>query len=257
MGLVANIRYGKKVFDVKRLATLLEEGRMKRARISEDRQKTSFAPSSLGYQYHTCARKWVLAFKGGFFEEHADAIGVTLMDSGTNAHERIQEDFEAMGILQEKELELKTLDPPTRGFVDAIVAFDGETVVVEIKTTNEANFLTRKTSNTPTPYHRYQILVYMDGLGIDKGAILYENRNSGELLIIPIEMDDKNKEILEEAKSWMREVYSAYENKQLPTRAGRNKGGGICKGCPLANECWDNNGDGTIKISNMKVYKDA
>jgi CRISPR/Cas system-associated exonuclease Cas4 (RecB family) len=254
MGFIANIRYGKKVLDVKKLANLVEASYLELGRKPGHVQKTSFAPSSIGYQHHKCARKWVLAFRGAQFDEVTNAQSISVMEAGTDSHERIQEAFRRAGILQEKELELITTNPPTRGFVDAVIDFDGEPVVVEVKTTNNSNFTYRKGTNTPTPYHRYQILIYMHGLNIKKGALFYENRDSGEILIIPIELDSKNKEILDEALEWMREVYKAYENDKLPTRAGKNSDSVICRQCPVNNVCWNQESDGDIKIKTMKVH---
>lgn len=257
MGLIANIRYGRKIFDVKKLARLVEAAYQEKARPSGHVQKRSFAPSSIGYKHHTCARKWVLAFRGGFFEENQTAAAIAIMDDGTTAHERIQGIFENAGILKEKELDLTTEDPPVHGFVDAIINLDDEDIVVEIKTTNNSNFVYRRNTNTPTPYHRYQLLLYMDALKINKGAFFYENRDSKEILIIPVEMNEKNREIIDQAKDWMREVYAAYKDDKLPTRAGKNNNSVICRECPLNTVCWETTPDGDIEIKSMPVYKDA
>lgn len=257
MGLISNIRYGRKIFDVKKLANLVEDAYMEKAKKSGHTQKVSFAPSALGYQHGTCPRHWVYAFRGAHYDYNTSPESVAVMDAGTSSHERIQDAFERAGVLVEKERELITDDPPTRGFVDAIIELDGEKIVVEIKTTNDNNFTFRKNSNTPTPYHRYQLLTYMKALGINKGAFFYENRNTGEILIVPIEMDEKNEGIIDEAWDWMREVHQTYKDGRLPMREGKNSNSVICRQCPLNKVCWDDENAGDIDIRRMEVYKDG
>ena len=39
---------------------------------------------------------------------------------------------------------------------------------------------------------------------IDEGFFLYENKNTQEVLVIPVMMTDKNKQIIEELFLWLR-----------------------------------------------------
>jgi CRISPR/Cas system-associated exonuclease Cas4 (RecB family) len=242
-------------FDISKLESALRDGYMTKARKPVVTKKTTFSPSSLGYESGTCARRWVLAFRGeDIFEDSVDAVGIANMQSGTDAHTRIQKALADSGILKKEEVEVKSVNPPIRGFVDVIVDIDGEEVVGEVKTTRQEAFMYREQSMKGAPYHMYQILIYMWILDKKNGFLLYENRNDNTALVIPVAMNDVNKAKLNTALDWMRRVYSAYEDGELPTRpwTRRNK---ICKACPLFTACWDKYGEGNVVIPPMEVEK--
>lgn len=255
--IVKGFGYRKKSapFDVTKLERAIEAGYMTKARKPQITKKTTFSPSSLGYESGTCARRWVLAFRGeDVFVDSVDATGVANMQSGTDAHARIQKALEDSGILVEDEIEVKSSNPPIRGFVDAMVLIDDEEIVGEIKTTRQEAFMYREQSMKGAPYHMYQILIYMWILEKKKGFLFYENRNDNTYLVIPVEMTDENKAKLDKALDWMRRVYKAYEEDELPTRpwTRRNK---ICRNCPLFDACWNKYGEGEVVIPPMEVEK--
>ena len=78
----------------------------------EFKTKKSFSPSSLVYGNGACPRYWFLAFNGAEFYDDADPYAVANMNSGTQAHERIQKAIEDAGIMVEKEKKIITQDPP-------------------------------------------------------------------------------------------------------------------------------------------------
>lgn len=226
-------------FDVDKLTDAIRAGYEANARPDALLEKTTFSPSALGYESGTCARRWVLAFGGKHIAVNtADASGFAVMQSGTDAHARIQKAMTDAGIMVEQEKEVRLEDPPVRGFVDCIVEIDGEELVGEIKTTRQEAWMWRESSMKGANYHMYQILLYMHILEKKKGFLLYENRNDNSLLVIPVAMDEKNTEVLGEALDWMRKVKKASDEKQLPQRpwTKRNK---ICRNCPLFDECWN------------------
>lgn len=239
-------------FDVRGIEKMLEEEYLKRVRENKDTTKKSFSPSTVGYGHGNCPRYWNIAFNGAYFVETTDALGVANMANGSQAHERIQSLFESSGTLVNKETEITLKDPPVRGFIDVMIRWQGEVIVGEIKTTREEVFMFRKASMKPAPYHLLQILIYMKATGKNKGFLLYENKNTQEFLVIPVQMDEKNKEILDYAINWMREVYSAYENNTMPKQPfqKRNK---ICKECPVFETCWNSELGWDIEIPKLEV----
>ena len=228
-------------FKVEELGDKLEQAYLQLGYKNTGNAKISFAPSSLGYGSGKCARNWFYKFTGGVDQkDDIDALQISNMQNGTETHERIQKVFDLAGILVEAEREINTLKsddlPPIRGFVDLIVDWDGE-AVGEIKTTKQEAFTQRKADNAPLDYHLIQLLIYMYVLKIDRGFILYENKNTGEWLIFPVMMTPENRLIITEALQWMRTTFQAHQNGQLPIRPF-NRGSKECLYCPFKKYCW-------------------
>ena len=217
----------------------------------EFKKKTSCAPSTIGYGHGTCARYWWIAFNGAEFTDNIPAANIASMRSGTAAHERIEKLVETTGLLKQNEREIKNIDPPVRGFADLILEVDGEEIIGEIKTIKDQYFIQRKSEGHPSPSHLLQLLIYMKIEGADEGFVLYENKNDNELLAIPIEMTDKNKEYIEYVFSWMQEVYQLYKD-NIPPKRGYTKSTWTCKGCPVFDACEERE-EGQVKIPNLKV----
>lgn len=217
----------------------------------EFKQKKSFAPSTIGYGHGTCARYWWIAFNGAEFTENIPAANIASMRSGTDAHERIQKLIEGTGLLKQSEREIKNDSPPVRGFADLILEVNDEEIIGEIKTIKDQYFIQRKTEGQPSSSHLLQLLVYMKIEGAQEGFVLYENKNDNELLCIPIEMSEKNKEYIEYVFDWMQQVYKTYKE-DIPPKRGYTKSTWTCKGCPVLDACNERD-PGTLKIANLKV----
>lgn len=247
-------------FKVTEFADLLNEAYLKGRREPSDRAKTSFAPSGVGYGSGTCPRQWFYAFTGGVIrEEDADAVGIANMAYGTEAHERIQKVFEDSGILVEAERYLDTTDsdefPPIRGYVDLIVDWQGEHVVGEIKTTSQESYVSKKAKSQGAGYHLLQVLIYMKLLGLEKGFLLYENKNSQNLLVVPVMWNVANKKLIDDTFEWMNQVRKAWENGEKPQRVFKSERSVGCKSCPFKTHCWSDEDEGTIKIKTLGVPK--
>lgn len=234
-----NLLFRKQPFDSSKLSKLIEDGYLTMVRPDDHYQKVSFSPSKLGYGSGNCPRYWYIAFSGAEFKETTDALGVANMSNGTLAHERIQEVFEKSGILLEKEIEVQMSDPPIRGFVDLKVNLDDQVLVGEIKTTRQEAFAIRQSSMKPSPNHLLQLLIYMRALSLDLGFLMYENKNTNEFVIIPVEMSKTNSNFLDNALEWMRRVHAAYKEDTIPARVFTKKSLS-CKQCPVFETCWSN-----------------
>jgi CRISPR/Cas system-associated exonuclease Cas4 (RecB family) len=245
----------KKVgFDSAKLADILDASYTVKSNKTEFLTKTSFAPSTLFYGHGECPRYWFLAFSGAEFVKEYEPYSVDNMQSGTDAHRRMQANFDSSHLNIENERELKNEDPPIRGYVDAIVKnFYGHNIVVEIKTTRAEAFAYLVAKNEGREYQLMQLLLYMYLLDEPYGALLYENKNDHKKLLIPVEMTEKNKRAVERVLTWMREVYANYQTNQLPIRPYR-KNSKICGGCPIKEDCFSRE-DGIIKIDTMS-YKE-
>lgn len=253
-------------FDVQKLADLLEAAYMQGNRAPSDRAKKSFSPSNIGYGSGKCPRRWHYDFHGGVFrEENNDAVGIANMAYGTEAHERIQGLFETSGILVEAERKVDTIGnedglPPILGFVDLVINWQGEQAVGEIKTTSQESYVSKKAKSTGAGYHLLQVLIYMKVLGLNKGFLLYENKNTQNLLIVPVTWNVLNTKLVDDAFAWMNKVYNNWKTEVdsedeislLPKRPARSENSVLCKSCPFKTHCW-NDEDGTVKLPTLEV----
>lgn len=215
--------------------------------------KKTFSPSTVGYGYGKCPRYWNLAFSGVEFKNSFNAQGMAAMNAGTQAHDRIQAAMGKVeyGKLVELEREVKVVDPPIRGFADAIIEIDGEEIVGEIKTVKSEGFDIRKDTSTGADSHVVQLLIYMKAMDMNEGFFLYENKNSHELACIPIVMSDENRKYADYIFDWMREVYKAWEEKKNIKRPFTEKSSN-CTYCPIKAACWEKP-DGRTKIEPLEV----
>lgn len=227
-------------------------------------KKKTFAPSTIAYQHGQCPRYWFLAFDGNIFDDYTDAYGVANMSSGTMGHERIQNAMLKSGVAveyindkNEKTTEFKVIsnDPPIFGYGDVMFNWEGEEIVGEIKTMMSEAFEYRKKTNKPKGAHLIQLLIYMKILGKAKGALVYENKNNHEIMIIPVEVNDNYRQWIDYAFEWMREVRKAWEGQTLPTKNYRGNSK-ICKTCPVKAACAEA-GDGTIKIASLEELSET
>lgn len=255
MSIVKNLKF-KKVegFDPHKFAQMLEDAYISTARDGKNTKKSTFSPSTVGYGHGNCPRYWFIAFNGADFDETKDPGAIANMLNGTYAHDRIQKMMEKTGTVKHLEKEIKYDDPPIRGFVDAVIEWEGKDIVGEIKTAKSETFDVKAASNKPSGNHRIQILMYMKVLEIDEGFVMYENKNTQEICVIPISMNENNKKFIEEVFEWMRGVYAAYEANTLPTRTN-TKSSYQCKGCPVRAKCWKELGDGDTEMEALVVPK--
>lgn len=224
-------------FEVNKFSELLEKA-MKRE--DAEQQKKSFAPSGLGYS-GACPRYWYYAFNGATFTYDTDPKAIANMNAGSAAGERLAKLLEDAGLLVEAEQEVNTIEsdefPPIRGFIDAVVMWQGEEMVAEVKTTRSSTWNSRAIKNEVPSYQMIQLLIYMYVTGHDKGFFITENKDTHELFILPVKMTDEKKALVERVFEWMRLVKDNADNGELPTRPF-NKSSFQCKGCAVKETCW-------------------
>jgi CRISPR/Cas system-associated exonuclease Cas4 (RecB family) len=173
------------------------------------------------------------------------------MTSGTKSHERIQEAMgNVPGFLVDSEFKVTSNDPPIFGFGDVMLNWEGSELLGEIKTMPHDAFEYRKISGKPKLGHLVQLLIYMKIMNKSKSVLIYENKNTHELLIIPVELNEYMYQWVENAFEWMRTVRKAWEDKTLPTKNYRVNSK-ICKTCPIREAC-DNAGTGVLKINSLE-----
>jgi CRISPR/Cas system-associated exonuclease Cas4 (RecB family) len=224
------------------------------------RAKKSFSPSNVGYGSGTCPRRWYYDFTGGIMRvEDGDSTGVANMAYGTEAHTRLQKVFEDAGILVEAERKVVSDDPPIFGYADLIINWQGEQAVGEIKTTSQESFVSKKAKNQPAGYHLLQVLLYMKVLELNKGFIIYENKNTQSLLILPVTWNVANTKLVDDTFEWMRNTYAnwsdeAEDGSNLPKRPFKSDKSIACKSCAFKKHCWEDE-EGVVDLPVLEIPK--
>jgi len=235
-------------FETEKLAALLEEASAKGGREDKFTTKKSFSPSSFyTHGNGVCPRYWYYAFHGADFVYENTARQRANMDSGTAAGERIAQLFKDAGLLNKAEFKVEHQDPPIFGFGDLAVTWQGEQMVGEVKTTTAEGWMQRQSSMKAPGYQLIQLLIYMKVLKKEKGFFVIENKNTHELLIIPVKMTKANEELVERVFEWMRTVKKASDDDLLPNRPF-TKSSWNCQSCPVRKTCWP-------ELENGKGYR--
>jgi len=253
--LITNLKFKKfnGNFDPNAFAKIVQECYESGRNLDRWQKKNTFSPSTIGYGHGMCPRYWFIAFNGAEFQDNFDAIAIANMENGKQAHDRIQKALQNSNVLKEIEREILCSDPPVRGFADMIIDWNNKEVIGELKTVKDEIFSARQASMAPTTSHLIQLLLYMWVEKIDEGFVMYENKNNNEILIMPIAMNERNKELIEKVIAWMREVYGNWQKEFLPERPF-TKSSYTCKNCPIRKECWSGE-QGDIKIEKLELPK--
>jgi CRISPR/Cas system-associated exonuclease Cas4 (RecB family) len=253
--IVKNLKFKKSSgkFDPEVFAKMLDDAYLSTKREDAITTKTSFSPSSLGYGHGNCPRYWYLAFSGVMFINDNDSIAIANMAQGTQAHERLQNLIKTMPNFVSEEQEIKNDYPPIRGFIDLVMEWDGEKVIGEIKTAKQEVWDTRQAEMKSSANHMLQLLTYMKLTDAKEGFFLYENKNTQEIVVIPVIMNDRNKKIIDDTFTWMCEVWDNFKEGDLPMRSF-TKSTSSCKYCPAKEACWSMP-TGTVQIEKFEVPK--
>jgi CRISPR/Cas system-associated exonuclease Cas4 (RecB family) len=215
--------------------------------------KKTFSPSTVGYGHGTCPRYWHLAFSGVEFDDAPDATGAGNMNNGTYVHDRIQANLtKALAELVDIEREINFLEPPIRGFVDAIVKFNGVEAAGEIKSAKQEIFDGIVNTGKPLSSHLVQLLIYMRVLNLDNGFFYYENKNTQQFIILPVQMSKSLSEYTDEIFDWMKEVRRTFDAKDYAKPITAKRKAKQCTYCPLVAACIAK-ADGTSDLKPLAV----
>ena len=137
-----------------------------------------FQVSSVG---NSCDRLLYLHYHGLLLPEKITARQKRIFDHGTITQDRYEAYFKKMGYYEDKEVEANINDPPLHGRADFVLVINDKKYIIELKTINDDGF--RKLEKSAKPDHEVQIQVYLNVLDIERGGILYENKNTQEVNI--------------------------------------------------------------------------
>lgn len=189
-----------------------------------------------------CARFWVYSFRGAFFPADFNGRVQRIFDNGHAVHDRIYKYLDNMGVLEQTEHPIfieveseKGVKFPIHGFVDAIIEWKGRSIV-EVKSISEVGFMHRKLRRAPKDEHIKQVKIYLHIMDLDIGYVIYENKNTQELLVLTVEKDD---EYIRKLFNKYGKFWQAYQDGILPKRPYKSKDSAACKYCPLRDPCWE------------------
>lgn len=195
------------------------------------RKSTGFSPS----EDNTCIRFWWYKFNGVEIPVNHDARGQRIFDVGNDVEARLLGYFDGMGVLIGTQVPVPQRNglPPVSGFIDAIIEWDGP-VIVEIKSIKHEGFLMRKNYKKPTARHYRQIQWYLHYYELDRGIVIYECKNTQELLAFKIKRDT---EFCEKQMKKYAKIYDKATQKERPNRPYKQSSD-MCQYCKLLTVCW-------------------
>lgn len=193
-----------------------------------------------------CARYLVYQFRGIYIPSDVSARLQRIFDNGHATHERLYGYFEKMGILIADEVPVNTVlnwkdkyEVPIEGTTDGLINWNGEKII-ELKSIADAGFAQRRLFNKPKADHYKQIQIYMAATGVDSGFVIYENKNTQQILTFEIHKDE---EFLDKLFKKYAKIYKAYKDDKLPKRY-KSPTSEHCKYCNLRDFCWSDSDEG-------------
>ena len=142
-----------------------------------------FFPSLLG---STCDKHLYLSYRGMLAPSTIHSYTRRIFDNGSFLEERMTTYFEKMGILKEREIPCTCEDPPISGRADFLLSHPlYSEVVLELKSINDKGF--KNLRGKPKREHLIQLQLYLHLLKMERGIVLYENKNDQHIKAFPIE----------------------------------------------------------------------
>jgi hypothetical protein len=143
-----------------------------------------------------CDRYVFMAYNGLLESSTIDGNLSRIFDNGSSLEDRVNKYFSNMGILEGREVSLKSTLPPISGRMDFLIKHEkyGK-VPVELKSINTRGFENLRQAK---PEHILQLHTYMNLWNdnrqltpVTHGIVLYENKNDQKLKAFLQELDDK------------------------------------------------------------------
>lgn len=134
-----------------------------------------------------------------------------IFENGHSLHHRYEKLFQEMGVLIKDEMKLEADN--ISGHTDAWIRVysldnpNGQDYLVELKSAFSKSFEWMQKNNTPKKEHRDQLMFYLhlvrkQGIPIERGIILVENKDTQELWEFELDYDPQAGNRLEEKANW-------------------------------------------------------
>lgn len=179
-----------------------------------------------------CDRALVYDWRGEP-KEPISGRGMMIFNDGDIHHRDIRDRIRNSGFeLVEEERELFDRNWNLSGHIDGIVCFNGDHFLLEIKSINHFQF--ERLNSRPLEEHIQQINLYMFYRDIDKGVIIYKNKNTAALKEFVVKKDD---EIVQELLAKFERIDSCVKTGNLPKRP-YHRDDWHCQYCQFQKICW-------------------
>lgn len=186
-----------------------------------------------------CARYLVYLFRGTFVPSDVSARLQRIFDNGHATHSRLYGYLEQMGILIADEVPINTIlkyedyEIPIEGTTDGLINWQGEKII-ELKSISDAGFAQRRLFKKPKADHYKQIQIYMMASDINSGFVIYENKNTQQILVFEVTKDE---EFMNKLLKKYGKIYKAFKEGKLPKRY-KSPSSEHCRYCNLKDHCW-------------------
>lgn len=204
-----------------------EQTHMTRLLAIGERDRTrSWSPSGAG----KCLRQRQFTFLG-MYSKPPDEHGANIFLNGTWVHLRHQTVGLAAGYLADAEIPVSNAHYNLVGTMDAL---DSKGIPVEYKSINQNGFSEVRSFGVKRE-HRHQINSYMLASGAEAFRVVYENKNTNDLLEFFVERDEAEIEAVREDLNILNEATS--NHRLLPMLAECTRKEGAYRWCPFASRC--------------------
>ncbi len=174
----------------------------------EKKEITSWHISKLG----SCLRGIYFERLGVKPDTPLDDRTLRVFDMGNKVERWIIDLIEAHQINMETQVRVEDKKLGVSGYADAVIEYDGEKEVLEIKSKHSRSFWWMdKKGEGAQRQHQYQIWTYLYLLNIAKGSIIYISKDDLAILQYPILLN--NKELKKEVMEELRLLNLAWEKK--------------------------------------------
>ena len=147
-------------------------------------RKGVFYPSALS---NKCDRALWLAYHGHMPELPLPSKLARIFQNGSSLEDRVSKWFTDLEILQDREVVVKSDDPPISGRIDFIINHKHHGLMpVELKSINTAGFVKLKGAKED---HYTQLQIYLNLTEYPIGTVLYENKNDQKIKAFFVERD--------------------------------------------------------------------
>lgn len=215
------------------------------SRLVED---DGFHPSSLGIYAGKCGRRNIYLLRGTEKVPNFHPRTLRIFGNGHAVHDRLQKSLETMDVDFQTEIVIhKDLPMPVRGHADGALTWRGRDIAVEIKSCSETVFENRIKWNKAKDEHFEQVNIYARVMGLDIIWIIYESKNTQELLLFEMKADPERADKI--LNKWYMEWLVYQDGKQLARPYKEDSE--ACQSCDVQHVCFADEG----VVVDVKPYK--
>ena len=143
-----------------------------------------FHPSVIS---NSCDRYVWLCYHGYMIDQPLPPKLQRIFQNGSFLEERVEQWFEGLNILVDREVSVKQEIPAISGRIDFLIKhYNYGIIPIELKSINTAGFVRLK---GPKPEHQIQLQMYLNMGSYDIGTVLYENKNEQNIKTFLVERD--------------------------------------------------------------------